>query len=508
MMELLTERYADSIQLVLSCYDRMVLTGTLVDFGHAVVATRELRRRKIRVFDFPTFANTIREALRGHAEAVAAAHGLTIQFVRSANVRKEALIQEILGKRGTAPGLVHILSVMEECPSFKPWHDPATHRTFLRPQRGKCLHYYFYFIDEEFGLCYLRVPTWAPFPVQLYCNGHSWLAQQLTKRDIAFTLADNVFLAIADAKRAQRLVHHFSVKRLHQRLTRAVRTYCPSILNAFDRGYHWSVRQLEFATDVVFRQPTDLAPLYDRLVRTAIHAVQADQVATFLGRKLHGNYQGEVGNHFHTRIQGTRIKHHMGEAALKMYDKFGRVLRLETVANNVSFFKHHRRVEHRDGTWEWKVASVRKSIYSLPALADLMGAANRRYLEFLSTLDDAPGGAKHLARVTTPAREGDRTYRGFNFLAPDDAAVLRTLLRGEFNISGFQNKHLRQHLARDARQVSQVLKRLRTHGLIKKVGRTYKYYLTVLGRTVAATVAKLREFVLIPALANFSPSRA
>jgi hypothetical protein len=507
MVELLTERLADRIQLVLSCFDRMVLTGTLVDFGYAEVATRELYQRKIRIFDFTRFANTLRESIRTHAEGVAAAHGIGIEFIRSAKVRKERLIQQVVAKRGTAPGLVHILSVLEECTSFKPWHNPSTHRTYLRSEHGKCLHYYFYFIDEDLGLCYLRVPTWAPFRLQFYCNGHSWLAQQLAKRAIGFSQADNVLLTIDDPKRAQRLVHRFSVPRLHQRLTRAVRAYCPTIVRAFPRGYHWSIRQLELSTDIVFQTPSDLAPLYDGWIRTAVHAVKAEQVATFLGRKLHGNYQGEVGNHFHTRICGTRLKHQMGEVALKMYDKFGQVLRLETVANNVAFFKHHRRVEHRDGTWELKVARVRKSIYSLPALADLMGAANRRYLEFLSTLDDVSPGLKQLERVTAPARDGDRTYRGFNLLASADVALLRTLVRGEFNISGFQNKDLRHALGRyDARQISQMLKRLRTHGLIKKVGRTYKYYLTQVGRLVAATVLKLREFVVIPTFARTIPA--
>lgn len=502
----LTERYADAIAFVLSCYDRMVFAGTLVDFGHAGAATHELYRRQMRIFDFPAFAAKLREALRSHAEAVAAAHDISIEFVPSTKTSKEALIQRVLATRGTAPGLVHILSAMEECIAFKPWHDKGTPRTYLKPGRGKCLHYYFYFIDAELGLCYLRVPTWAPFRLQFYCNGHSWLAQQLTKRGISFTQADNTFLTLADPKRAQRLVHRCSVKRLHQRITRAVRAYCPVLLAEFERGYHWSIRQLEFATDVVFRTPAALAPLYQTLIRTAVHAVQADQVARFLGRKLDPRYQGEVGNHFSTRIQGTRLKHHMGEVALKMYDKAGQVLRLETVANDVTFFKHHRRVEHRDGTWEMKVAPVRKSIYSLPALADLMGAANHRYLDFLSTLDDPSPGLKPLERVTTPVREGTRTYRGFNFLAPDDVRLLRTLARGEFNLSGFQNKDVRSHLPeRDARQTSFVLKRLRTHGLIKKVGRTYKYYLTTMGRRVVAAMLKLREFVVIPTLAHHTP---
>ncbi len=503
---LLTERCADQIQLVLSCFDRIVLTGTLAEFGHAKAATQELFRRKIRIFDFPKFANEIRESLRDHAERIATDAGVSIEFVRSHAVRKESIVEKVLAGRGRAPGLVHILSAMEACSSFQPWHDKTTGKNFLRPDSGKCLHYYFYFIDEELGLCYLRVPTWAPFRLQFYCNGHAWLAQQLTQRGIGFKQVDNLFLAIDDPKRAQRLVHSFSVKRLHRRLTRIIQAYAPVLLGHFKLGYHWSVMQLEFATDIVFQAPETLAPLYDDIVRTAVHGVKADQVATFLGRKLDPRYQGEVGNHFHTRIQGTRIKHHMGPVAVKMYDKFGQALRIETVANDVSFFKHHRRVDHRDGTWEMKLAPVRKSIYSLPALADLMGAANRRYLDFISTLSDGRLGLKQLDRVTAPTREGERTYRGFNLLSAVDVALLRVLNRGEFTISGFQSKDLRRHLSDyDPPQMSRLLKRLRAHGLVKKVGRTYKYYLTQLGRRLASTVLRLREFVVIPTLAQPLP---
>src|SRR5207247_7928612 len=133
-------------------------------------------------------------------------------------------------------------------------------KTFLRPETAKCLHYYFYFLDEQLGLCYLRVPTWAPFRLQFYFNGHSWLARQLTKRAIGFTQLDNVFLAIDDPKRAQNLVHRFSVKRLHRRLSAIVGTYCPGILDQFEAGYHWSIMQVELATDITFRSPADLAP--------------------------------------------------------------------------------------------------------------------------------------------------------------------------------------------------------------------------------------------------------
>jgi len=92
-----------------------------------------------------------------------------------------------------------------------------------------------------------------------------------------------------------------------------------------------------------------LQVIYDRLTRTAIHTVKPDNIATFLGRKLNGNYQDEMGNRFNTRIEGTRIQHIMGQVSIKMYDKFRLILRIETTVVNVSFFKHYCEVEHKDG---------------------------------------------------------------------------------------------------------------------------------------------------------------
>jgi len=104
-------------------------------------------------------------------------------------------VARVLQARGDAPGLVHVISAMEACPSYKPWHDKSSGKTYLRPETGKCLHYYFYFIDDELGLCYLRVPTWAPFGLQFYCNGHSALARALKREAIEFVQADNGLFA-------------------------------------------------------------------------------------------------------------------------------------------------------------------------------------------------------------------------------------------------------------------------------------------------------------------------
>ena len=499
-MPLLTDRYADKIRGVLSCWDRVVLTGTIPEICYADAMARHLGKRGVRLFDFPKYAEPLRDEIRENAERIAREAGLKIDHNRRKDFRKEERIKEIVAQRGDHPGLVHIFSAMESCTSFRPWHDKQSHRTFLKHRKAQCIHYYFYFIDEELGLCYLRVPTWAPFRVQFYFNGHNWLAAQLNTKGVAHRLVDNAFFDIEDFAKAQEIVDRLSVKKVHRRLDRYASLYCPVIAH-YSSGYHWSLMQVEYATDVVFHKQSDLQPIYEAMTRTVVHAVKADDVATFLGRKLTGNYQDEVGNDYHIRIQGTRIRHHMGSASIKMYDKLGQILRIETTSNDVGFFKHRRKVEHRDGTSEMKIAPVRKSIYSLPDLADLLGAANRRYLEFVSALDDPTEGIKKVRKLADRARENGRTYRGFNLFSADDLDLMLAISRGEHTITGFQNRQLRSLLGqKNAGQVSRMIKRLRLHGLVKKVAHRYKYYLTRFGRHVVTAALNLREMFVIPAL--------
>lgn len=499
-MKYFTERHGDKIAFSLSCYDRVVLSGTLVDVGHAAAMTGFIRRLGSPIFDYPDWANQFRLELRDRAETIAREHGLDIEFIRKANFRKEARIRAIISRRGNHPGMVHIFSAMESCTAFKPWHNKSTGNTFLKPTSGKCLHYYFYFILPDLGLCYLRVPTWAPFRLQFYFNGHNELARKLDGEGIGYTMLDNAFISIDRPERAQQLAASIRPDHLHRRLNEVVQRYCP-IVRHFASGYHWSIMQAEYATDIVFKRQKDLAPIYEELVRTAIHAVKPDHVATFLGRKLTEGYQDEIGNDFHTRIQGTRIKHHMGWAAIKMYDKQGIVLRIETTANDVSLFKHYRKVVHRDGTASHKIASMRKTMYSLKDLSEIMAACGHRYLEFLSAIDDPSNSINDLNHISRPARDDNRTYRGFNLFHGDDLDLFRAITRGEFNINGFRNHDLCRILpGKTAGQVCRIIKRLRKHGLIKKVRQAYKYYLTSLGRRVTMVALKLREMFIIPCL--------
>jgi hypothetical protein len=500
---MIPERYQEQISGVLSCYDRILLQGTLPGWCYDQGMTTFLYSRQIKIFDYPRFAQVLREKVRENAERIARENGIEIEFIRKPDAfRKEKRIKDILKERGEQPGLVHIFSAMEACTSYKPWHDKKTGRTYLKYDSGKCLHYYFYFIDKTFGLCYLRVPTWAPFRLQFYMNGHNWLATKLTKRKISYVLRENAFLSIDDFTRAQELSDSIKVSDLHRALDGFAQKYCP-VFQENGLTYHWSTTQVEYATDIVFKRQADLHLLYDQIVRTAIHSVKPENIATFLGRKLHANYQGDLGNNFNTRIQGTRIKHQMGASSIKMYDKFGIILRIETTTNDVSEFKQYREVRSRSGEPIHKIAPMKKNIYSLFELKAIFKASNRRYLEFISMFDDQSRGVKNLNRISQPVETDDRSYRGFNLFSPDDLKLFEVLARGEFNIYGLQNKSLRKYLPKtNTAAMTRVLKRLHLHGIIRKVGRTYKYYLTQLGKAVITAALSIRNISVIPQLAR------
>jgi hypothetical protein len=204
---------------------------------------------------------------------------------------------------------------------------------------------------------------------------------------------------------------------------------------------------------------------------------------------------------FSTRIEGTGIKHRFGHASVKMYDKFSGVLRIETTTNDVSFFKHHRKVEHRQEPPTRALAPVKKSIYSLIDLREILFGCNRRYLEHLASLDDFSAGVRALDRLTKPRRVEDRTVRGINFCDPVDHALLEALQNPRVNIAGIRRADLLVLLEQiSPARLSRQLRRLRDLGVIKRVGGTYRYYLTRIGRAATAALCRVTEAIIIPTL--------
>jgi hypothetical protein len=119
LRRLLTERYRERLAGVLSCYDRMIITGTLPGACHAKGMTAFLSARRIRIFDYPRFAEPLRDRVRERAAELAAAAGVTIEHIAKSHIRKEDIVAKVLAARGDHPGLVHVIPAMEACPTYK-----------------------------------------------------------------------------------------------------------------------------------------------------------------------------------------------------------------------------------------------------------------------------------------------------------------------------------------------------------------------------------------------------
>jgi predicted transcriptional regulator len=497
-MEAFTIKYREKIKFSLSCYDRLIITGVIPEISYAQGMTSYLNSKGIRIFDYAEFAQGLREKLRAQIDSVVKESGVEVQYLNKSGIRKESLVADIIKKRGDHSGIVCILSTLETCNTYKPWHDKLTGKSFLKPDMSKCVHYYIYFIDELLGYGYIRIPSWCPFRLQIYFNGHHLLAGKLKEQGIAYTMIDNAFDSMANPEKAQELSDGLRVEELRGKFDELAWKYCP-LYKDFGLRYHWSVMQAEYATDIVFDRQEELQPVYSEIIATAIHTVKPDNIATFLGQKLDPRFQGEAGNNYHVRLEGTRIKHTMGTASIKMYDKFSKILRIETTCNDISFFKHFREVVHRDGTKSNEMARLKKNIFSLAFLAEHLKAANKRYLDFIAAFDNRDAGRQRLNRVTESKTENNRNYKGFNFFNRDDLSILLTILNGKFNINGFRNKNIQQLLGFNSAKISRLIKRLRVHGLVKKTADSYKYYLTKLGKETIIMSQKIKELVIVPA---------
>jgi hypothetical protein len=499
----LLNRYEKKIEGVLGCFDRLVVTGTLTEVAHPEAMAAVLYREGIRCFDIGQFAEPLRERIRENALEQARAAGVEVEYLsRSKGVRKEDLVAKVLARRGNHPGLVHVLSVMEACTTFKPWHDKTTGKTGVKMVPGKCGTYYFYLIDPQLGLMYVRVPTWLPCRLQIYFNVHHWLAAKLQAEGIDVEMEDNALVRISDWKRAQEVAAGFSVQEWEKKFHALAARFAP-VVEKFPRGYHWSVMQVEHSLDVVFKKREVLAPLYEEISRQAVLAVRVPDMVRFWGKRY--SPEAEAQSDFKTLVEGTRIKHVLGRQSIKMYDKGGRVLRIEATSNDITFFRHHRKVVCRDGREEYKMAALKKSIYSLSDVVEILSAACQRYLDFIGTLEDRTPARLDLDHISAPVRDAlDRSWRGFNLFLKEDHAVLLAILRGEFTLNGLSNKRLRALLPnKSSGQIARILRRLRLHHLIKRVGHTYRYYLTALGRRLITTCHKLHQWIILP---NLQPS--
>lgn len=550
------DQFGSLINSALGGWDRLRFHASLRPLFSPQWMRTYLCAAKVRLVDFAKHAQGLTDQILQHAKSVAAAQKRPYQFLRSSQISKEKLIEQIAQRDQIRSGLIAVLGALEPCLAMTV--RGSRERRWLQPVREqrKCLHLYHYYEHPVVGRCHVRLQSWYPFSVDVCLNGRLWLAKQMDAAGLRYRRADNCFIQLSDPALTQALAdaqHQTNWLELLNGLLASAHPLREQILKPFPNlFYYWTLTQSEYATDLIFADPSQLARIFPAFVIHGICTFRSPDVMRFLGHhvpvttgRVDARFKGEVRSDAVTRHEGVCIKHVAGFNGQKAYDKFASLLRVENTINRPEAFTVFRMqsapqapaallphprcrdaqapqsmpadarlrsnscVPDHKPQRAWQ--ALRRTVSDLPRRAEVSRAANKRYLDALASTQTGTPLGELAAPLCRPLTSNGQRYRALQPFGKD-APLLRALSRGEWTISGFRNRDL-QHLLyigepRDKKAarrrsacVSRKLRLLRAHGLIRKLPHTHRYLLTDSGRAaltalVAAEQANTQKLTL------------
>jgi hypothetical protein len=505
-MERFLDRHKDDILGNLSGYDRILFRGTLRSISYVTGMEIFVSSQRVPFKDYPAYAEKLTADVVEHAKQYAKRAQRPYIHVKSPNKSKEELVRDLLEENPVTEGLICVLGCVEPCHSWSVRFDQSRQGPFFRYEQRQCLYIYFYLLDPQFGLMHIRLQSWVPFNIQVCLNGREYLACQLIREGIGFEKQDNCFTRIDDLARAQELIdklESYDWDRFLNPLAHLINPLLEKKPGLKDlKGYYWSVRQSEYAIDVLFRDQASLDEIYPSLIRHAIEEFGSDDILRFLGRRTNSRFSGRSDGILKRR-EGVRVKHFVEENSIKMYNKAGSVLRIETTINNPRRFRVHRQSTSK-GKRVKKWQKMRKGVADFRRRSEIGRSADRRYLNALAVVGETKPSHQLFDAVSKRIEKDGRPYRALRPVSPEDSRLFEAILSGEFLIQGFRNRDLRERLETEAERDPRELKRasgritrwlrlLVAHNLIYKVVHTNYYRITKKGHEIMATAIRFRN---------------
>ena len=498
----LTELYREMIMGAISGLDRIRFRGSLRWLANQKGINTFLGSQGILLKDFTNWAKNITANIRQCCDNQAESLGLKTVYLNRSGINKEELARKIAAENGIVTGPICNFSVLETCYAPQIKGNKAKKQLELKIVPSKCIHLYHYFNHPEYGFGHVRLQTWAPYNIFICLNGRHWLERQLQQNNIAYTKDHNCFPWIEDIAAAQELMNKQLETNFPEMLNALTRSMCPELDRVLPLrpDYYWSADETEWATDIMFISKEELDRLYSSLIYHAMQISDSSAVMRFFGRRSNsGLLPNEVISDYRRRYEGVRVKHWRGRNSVKMYNKSGTILRIETTINNTRDFKVYRPPdddENRKASWQ----KMRKGVSDLHRRCEVSGKCNERYADSLAMAQVQ----EKLKEVVSPAcnkvKKKGKLYRGLNPWQKEDYQLLTFLAKGENALSGFRNKDLRGWLYPESKNMSKQeqkrysgrttrrIKLLRVHGLVKKVAKENRYSLTAKGQKFAVAL--------------------
>ena len=496
-------KFGQYVTAVLSGFDRIRFRATLRVLYQPSMMDRYLGYCGVKIQDFKTFAESTTAKVKAAAYRAAALARRPLEYLRNPGLCKEDLARELVQRDKIKEGLIAIFTAVEPCLSYSVRGDHETKKAKLVLETRKCTHFYHYYLHPQFGQLNVRVQSWFPFSVDVCLNARQWLARQMDTAGIDYEQRDNCFISVNDPAAAQELcdqqLHTDWSARLNELLDLAHPLHA-EIGKPLGQRYYWSATQTEYATDFCFKNKATLEALYPQFLHHAIRSFSSPDVLRFLGRVQPQMFRaGEVKSTLKNRPEGIRVRHTVNGNSVKLYNKEGSVLRVETTIVQAEQF----RVYRPDAKGQLKWQGLRRGIADLWRRGQVSQAANSRYLEALASVTGKTPLYQEAQTVCHPVFLKTKRYRPLNPWSAHDGALLEAISRGEFTLNGFRNRDLRKLLypstdqiterRRQSAALTRKLAILRAHGLIRKVSGTHRYTLTKNGRRILTALLAARR---------------
>lgn len=481
-------------------WDRIRFLGTIRWLASVRGLGTYLNSMGVLLKDFGKFAEGLTSKVRDGCERQAKELGVPFIYLRSGGVRKDELARDIAKQRGIETGDICFFSVVEPCLAPTVMGNRESERLEVVMRLRKCLWFYHYWNDPKIGFGHTRLQSWIPFTTTICINGRHWLERQLIEHQINYIKDNNCFPWIEQVERAQQLSYEQLNTNWEELLGGLQLRACPELPAIFGgqlMRYYWSAQETEWASDLMFRDAAQLDAIYPGLLRYCMLSARSSEVMRFLGRNNRvGKMPNEVVSDLTSRYEGVRIKHRSNCNSVKMYNKAGSVLRVETTINNPREFKVFRHAnDDQKSAPSWQ--KMRKGVSDMHRRAKVSHGCNSRYAEHVeSSQYTGPLGAQ-VTPLCQRTIHKNRRYRALNLWNREDHKVIEFIARGEHLINGFRNKDLRNCLylptpandksqqRKNSAKISRRLALLRAHGLIRKVTKSHRYILTKKGRKIA-----------------------
>ena len=497
------EQNKEKINGILETFDRIIVNGYILQLQRPIKFLYYLIQNNVNLVDFNKFAEEQTKSLCNHIDNYIKSNNVELEYLNSGQISKDELARTHLENNPNKIGLISAFSVTELCRTMTVKPNHQTQKLEIVSKNTRCKHYYLYYNDREFGWMFLKIQTWFPYNVQIYFNGREYLSKLLDKNNINYEMYNNSFSYIEDFEKAQNLADGILNKKISSSfdgIVEQVNNLLPNIKEKLNQSYYWCIDQCEFATDINFKSRDDLSIFYKKLVETTYFAFSSEDIYSFFGRnisRIHTFTKGEIVSDLRNRYQGYRIKFKINNNQIKMYDK-GNNLRIEVTINNPKDFKvlkeKEKIVEHQaiEKVKEW--VQMGKSITNLYRYIEISKSITKRYIEALPEVNIDTVPIREIEKISTRIEVDGRIYSAFNILNEETLKLMSLISNGKYLINGFTNKEIRKEYfeecetKRNINKMTRTLSKLRAHGIIRKVARKNKYYLTTNERKIINSI--------------------